>query len=104
MSETCSQLMNEVGIRSVRVLILIFWFVINGLAFLIYGLDKRRARQHKRRISERRLLLLAMLGGGFGAYLAAQYYRHKTKAMRFRILLPIGLIISIALVAAIWIV
>lgn len=104
MSETGSQLMNEVGIRSVRVLILIFWFVINGLAFLIYGLDKRRARQHKRRISERTLLLLAMFGGGFGAYLAAQYYRHKTKIMRFRILLPIGLIISIALVAAIWIV
>lgn len=36
---------------------------INLLAFLLMGLDKQKARQHKWRISERTLFLSAVLGG-----------------------------------------
>ena len=43
---------------------------INVLTFLVYGLDKWKARRRRWRISEQTLLLLAVLGGSIGALLA----------------------------------
>lgn len=47
-------------------------FVWNELVFVIYAFDKRKAIKKKRRISERNLLVITVLFGGFGALLAAK--------------------------------
>lgn len=65
--------------------------VVNLLAFLAHGLDKRAAIRGHRRIPEARLHLLELLGGWPGALLAMTFFRHKTR--KFSYLLVLGAII-----------
>ena len=58
--------------------------LINALAFGLFALDKRRAETHARRIPERVLLQVAMVGGTPGATAAQQLLRHKTRKEPFR--------------------
>lgn len=60
---------------------------LNTLTFGAFGLDKHRARSGARRISERTLLALALLGGTPGAYAARRAFRHKTRKQPFSALL-----------------
>ena len=65
---------------------LLTWLLsINLFTFFAYWLDKRRARQGQRRISERTLLLAAIIGGSPAALLAMKLFRHKTRKLSFRI-------------------
>ena len=51
-------------------IIYIFIFIaINVLTFLVYGIDKWKARHGSWRISEATLLMLAVVGGSIGALL-----------------------------------
>ena len=70
---------------------------INLLTFLVYGLDKRKARRGKWRVPEATLLLLAVFGGSVGALLGMSVFRHKTKHKKFLIGLPLILIAQVAL-------
>ena len=51
---------------------------INIVTFLVYGIDKWKAKQGSWRISEATLLMLAVIGGTIGALLGMQVWRHKT--------------------------
>ena len=42
---------------------------MNIIAYVTMGVDKKRARQHEYRISEKTLWTLAVIGGGTGAFL-----------------------------------
>ena len=64
---------------------------INAATYVAFAADKRRAREHGRRISERTLLTLAMLGGSPAAFVAQQRLRHKTRKQPFA-----GLLVLIA--------
>ncbi len=66
--------------------------------FSTMGVDKRRAEKGRWRIPERTLLLIALLGGGIGTYLGMRYFRHKTKHLSFRILLPAAAIADLLLI------
>jgi uncharacterized membrane protein YsdA (DUF1294 family) len=59
--------------------------VLSCVCFAAYGLDKRRAVNGGRRVRERTLHLLALLGGWPGALLGQRLFRHKTKKVSFRI-------------------
>ena len=50
---------------------------------LCMGLDKRCARTGRRRIPERRLFALALLGGAAGGLLGMYAFRHKTRHWYF---------------------
>lgn len=63
------------------------------IAFIAMGVDKRKAKQHKHRISEKTLWILALIGGAIGSYFGMIFFRHKTKHLNFRIgftLLAVG--------------
>ena len=77
--------------------ILIFLVVMNLLAFAMYGLDKFYAKAGKWRISEKNLLLVALLGGAVGAYAAMKTFRHKTKHAKFTIGVPLCIVLHLAL-------
>ena len=65
--------------------ILLALAAINAVAWACYRIDKARAARRTRRIPERTLLLLALVGGSLGA-LAGMYghrQRHKTNKRRF---------------------
>ena len=51
----------------------------NAIAFALFGIDKQRARQGLRRVSERKLLCWALAGGSMGALAGRHVFRHKTR-------------------------
>lgn len=77
---------------------LIYYFIINIIAFLLYGMDKWKAKLGAWRIPEKTLLGVALLGGGLGALLGMQLFRHKTRHLSFRILVPLFLILHIIII------
>ena len=76
--------------------------LINLFAFVLYGIDKAKAKRGAWRIPEATLLLVAFLGGSFGALLGMEVFRHKTRHWKFRILVPVFLAVHVAL--GIWLV
>lgn len=60
-----------------------YLLIANLAAFAAMGWDKSSARRGVRRIPERTLLTLAAAGGGLGAVLAQQVFRHKTRKQPF---------------------
>jgi len=58
---------------------------VNVAAFAYYGFDKWQARRGGRRVPEKVLFGLALVGGSLGAYVAMQTFRHKTIKGSFRI-------------------
>ena len=67
--------------------VMIIW---NAAVFVMYGIDKYRAIRGEWRISELTLIISAFLMGGFGALTAMACFRHKTRKLKFRILIPIA--------------
>lgn len=63
------------------------------------GIDKKRARRHAYRISEKTLWTLAVIGGGTGAFLAMIKFRHKTKHASFHIGFPLLMVIQLIILA-----
>ena len=72
--------------------ILIVW---NMVVFLIYGYDKLMAIKNGWRVSEKTLLLCGLLFGGIGAYCGMVGFRHKTKHIHFKLLLPLFAVVTI---------
>lgn len=78
-------------------LLMIYLVIINLIAFLTFGADKRRARRDRRRVRESTLFLLAAIGGSIGALLGMYVFRHKTRHWYFCVGIPAILILQIAL-------
>lgn len=53
--------------------------VLSLAALLAHGFDKLQARRGARRVPERTLHALALLGGFAGAWLGMRLFRHKTR-------------------------
>ena len=71
--------------------------LVNLVAFVVYGADKRRARRDRRRVSEKTLFLLALAGGSAGAWAGMYTFRHKTRHWYFVWGIPAILLAQIAL-------
>lgn len=68
--------------------ILIYIIFINLLLFSLMGIDKKKAKLKKWRISEKTLFLLAFIGGSIGGILGIYTFRHKTKHLKFTLGFP----------------
>jgi len=75
---------------------------VNLLAFVMWGIDKARAKKGAWRISEGALLLTALLGGGLGALLGMLVFRHKTQKWQFKLGVPICLMYQVGLIVMFW--
>ena len=78
--------------------LLYYLIVINIVTFLVYGMDKLKAKQGSWRISEATLLILAIIGGSIGALLGMKVWRHKTQHKKFKYGLPLILLAQLALI------
>lgn len=73
----------------------IYLIVINILGFLVMGLDKHKAKMAERRIPENTLFMFTILGGGIGTIAGMYVFHHKTKKMKFKVGMPLVLILEI---------
>lgn len=80
-----------------NVLIYVGLFV-NILGFILMYVDKQKAIKHQWRISENTLMLVAALFGSFGVYGGMLIFRHKTKHLKFKIFVPILIIIHLVII------
>ena len=81
-------------------IIILYLLAINIVAFIAFGVDKYKAKRDKWRIPESTLLTMAVLGGSIGALAGMRFWRHKTLHDKFRIGIPV--IIVLQIVAVIW--
>lgn len=79
---------------------LVFYALMTIVTFVLYGVDKSKAKKGKWRIPEKTLLLFAACFGGLGAFLGMKIFRHKTKHTSFKIIVPVSMIIQFILIAA----
>lgn len=78
--------------------LVIYFILINLIAFFSMYLDKRKAKKHRWRISENTLMGLALIGGEIGALVGMYKFRHKTQKPKFVIGIPMFIVIKILLV------
>ena len=83
----------------------IYLLVINLVTFLVFGLDKWKAKRKEtkesvRRVPEKTLFLLAIIGGSVGAWAGMYTFRHKTRHWYFVWGIPAILLAQVAL--AVW--
>ena len=79
-------------------IVLSYLIVINVVTFLLYGIDKWKAKQTKWRIPEATLLGMAVIGGSIGAFLGMKIWHHKTLHKKFRYGIPAIIIAQIAII------
>ncbi len=65
--------------------VLALYLIASAISFLVYRGDKAAAKQNQWRTGEGTLLLLGLLCGWPGAFIAQQLFHHKTKKRSFQI-------------------
>ena len=80
----------------------LYLLAVNLAAFVLMGLDKRRARRGEWRISEKALFLPAALGGALGGTLGMRAFHHKTFHRTFTFGVPLILALQIVIPFGLW--
>lgn len=89
-------------------LLALWLIVINLVTFFAFGVDKWKAkrketRETTRRVPEKTLFLLSILGGSVGALLGMRVFHHKTLHKAFRLGIPVILFLQIAIPLGLWV-
>lgn len=71
--------------------------ILNLINFILYGIDKYKAKHNLWRISEKTLLSLSVLAG-VGGILGMEFFHHKTREKKFYLANLIGIALTIYLV------
>lgn len=73
------------------------WLIyLNVLTFIVYGVDKYKAKHKQWRIPEKTLLGLAAAGGSIGAWAGMMVFRHKTQHLKFKLGVPVLFLLQVA--------
>ncbi len=75
----------------------IYLIIISLISFIIVGIDKRKAINGMYRIPESTIFLFAFLGGSVGVFIGMKKFHHKTKKLKFKIGIPLIIIIQLAI-------
>ena len=78
-------------------IILGYLLAVNITSFLLYSIDKYKAKKGRWRISEATLLLMAVIGGSIGAWVGMRIWHHKTMHKKFKYGIPVIIIFHVAL-------
>ena len=78
-------------------IILGYLLAVNIISFILYGIDKYKAKKGQWRISEATLLLMAVIGGSIGAWAGMRIWHHKTMHKKFKYGIPAIIIMQVAL-------
>lgn len=73
-----------------------YLITVNIVSFILYGIDKYKAKRGKWRISEATLLAMAVIGGSIGAWTGMKVWHHKTMHKKFTIGVPLVFVLQVA--------
>lgn len=73
---------------------LAYIMLVNGVGLILMGWDKFMAKLGKKRIPEKYLLGIAVIGGSLGTWLGMLVFRHKTRHARFSLGIPLIILIQ----------
>ncbi|WP_352398586.1 DUF1294 domain-containing protein [[Clostridium] aminophilum] len=76
---------------------MVYAAAVNIIAFLMFGMDKMRAKRNEWRIPESSLLTVALIGGSVGAWAGMRFFHHKTRKPRFTVSIPVMMLAQAAL-------
>lgn len=87
-------------IKTIIIIYAIYLVLVSLFTFCVYGVDKKNAIKGRRRIPEKTLLGLSLIGGALGGLLGMAKFRHKTSLEHwyFTFLNAVGLIIHGAVI------
>lgn len=74
-----------------------YLIILNLINFILYGIDKYKAKHNKWRISEKTLLTLSIIAG-MGGFLGMEIFHHKTREKKFYLANLIGMALTIYLI------
>lgn len=74
---------------------ILYCCILSLIGFCSMGIDKRKAKKKQYRISEKTLLLIALFGGSIGSIVGMKVFHHKTLHNKFRIGLPLILLLQV---------
>ena len=86
--------------KLIPTLLATLYLLLSGVTFIVYWLDKHKAKNGHWRTPESTLHLLALCGGWPGAALAQQVLRHKSNKRPFRRIFWLTLIANLALLTS----
>lgn len=82
---------------------LIYYLIfINIIAFIFFGVDKKKAVKNKWKIKESILLLFSFIGGGIGSLFGIYLFHHKTKKKKFTFGVQLLTVLFIIIYIIIW--
>ena len=80
-------------------LVFFIWFIlISAVSIIMTVYDKWAAKHKKRRVPERTLLSLGLIGGAAAMYLTMKCIRHKTKKKKFMVGLPLEILLHVLII------
>lgn len=82
-------------------LLYIYLILVNAAGLLLMLVDKYKAKKNLWRIPEATLMGVALIGGSIGVYAGMNFFRHKTKHLKFSLGVP--LIIAVQIVIGVFI-
>ena len=85
-----------------RTMLILYFIVMNLIGLSAMVIDKIRAMERRFRIPESVLLIIAVLGGSIGCIAGMIVFRHKKRKVKFRIGLPLILILQIGAILALY--
>ena len=77
------------------------YLILNGIVFLVYGVDKYKAVHNKWRIPETTLLVIAVIGV-IGAFAGMHVFHHKTRKPKFYVGVPVIFFLEVLAVIGIF--
>ena len=77
-------------------LVFFIWFIlISAVSIIMTVYDKWAAKRKKRRVPERTLLSLGIVGGAAAMFLTVKCIHHKTKKKKFMVGLPLEILLHV---------
>lgn len=75
-----------------------YLLIINIIGFIIVLYDKKMAIKNNYRVSEKILFFVANIGGCYGFIISMYLFHHKTKKLKFKLLIPIICILWLVII------
>ncbi len=79
-------------------IVVIYYLILNLVAFAYMYMDKKKAIKDKYRVPEKTLFSLALLGGFVGSHLGMTTFRHKTKHVKFYVVNILSLVLHCVII------